>query len=191
VSSRLQVCALDLLIDHAHGVVDFAILEPHSRSPNSAFCASSSACCTARRWSRARFRRRDPAAPPLPCHAAPRFPRQYARRLAPFCAPAGRATPPARFRQLGAHLFAALALTLLRLRQLELVDLGVVPLLLRLGDDEARMLESLAAPCASISRLLWTSCARRPSAAVTAACVERFIPDCLEQAASAYPARES
>src|SRR5438552_12246811 len=51
------------------------------------------------------------------------------------------------FGQLGARLLAALAVTLLRLRQLELVDLGVVLLLLRLGDDAACLLEGLAARC--------------------------------------------
>src|SRR5207302_4476004 len=47
--------------------------------------------------------------------------------------------------KLGAHLLAALAVTLLRLRELELVDLSVVLLLLPSGDDAACMLESLAA----------------------------------------------
>ncbi len=81
------------------------------------------------------------------------------------------------FGQLGAHLLAALAVTLLRLRQLELVDLGVVPLLLRLGDDEARMLESLAARYGldlHAAMDVLRSADLLPQ--VTAACVERFDP---------------
>src|SRR5205807_5779387 len=122
----LQVGALELLIDHAHGVVDFGDLgAAFAFAEQSILRIALSLLHGAPLVGERGFGGEMPAARRLHLVAERRdFSGNTLGGLTAILQrllPARRLLPE--FGQLGAHLFAALAITLLRLRELELVDL--------------------------------------------------------------------